>query len=137
MPGSLRRRAVLVLILVGSVILLTGSGVLSNRASVLVDDIAQLTCGVAAALTCFWTATRAAGPERRWRQLMGVGMTGWSVGMVFWGVYRSFLQTPPPSPSLADVGFFALPVMALPALLTLTGVSPRRAAIGSRHLWAI
>ena len=35
------------------------------------------------------------------------------------------------------MGFFALPVLALPALLTLTGVSPLRAAIGSRHLWAI
>lgn len=56
---------------------------------------------------------------------------------MFWGVYRSFLETPLPSPSLADVGFFALPVMALPALLTLTSVSPLRAAIGSRHLWAI
>lgn len=137
MPGSLRRRAVLVLVVVGSVIVLIGSGVLSDRVSVLVDDIAQLAGGVAAALTCFWTATRAVGPERRWRQLMGVGMAGWSVGVVFWGVYRSFLQTPLPSPSLADVGFFALPVMAVPALLTLTGVSPRRAAIGSRHLWAI
>ena len=137
MPGSLRRRVLLVAVLVGSVIVLTGSGVLGKRASVAVDDIAQLTGGLVAALTCFWTATRAAGAERRWRQLMGVGMTGWSVGMVFWGVYRSFLQTPLPSPSLADVGFFALPVLALPAVLTLTGVSPLRAAIGSRHLWAI
>lgn len=137
MPGSLRRRAVLVLALVCSAILLSGSGVLSGWASVLVDDVAQLVGGVAAALTCFATAARAVGPERRWRQLMGVGMAGWSVGVVFWGVYRSFLQTPLPSPSLADVGFFALPVMAVPALLTLSGVSPRRAAVGSRHLWAI
>ena len=137
MPGSLRQQALVVVVLVGSVILVTGSGVLNKQASVLVDDIAQLTGGVAAAITCFWTAARSTGPGRRWRQLMGVGMAGWSVGMVFWGVYRSFLQTPLPSPSLADVGFFALPVMALPALLTLTGVSPRQAAIGSRHLWAI
>ncbi len=137
MPGSLRRRVFLVLVLVGSVILLTGSGVLSKRASVAVDDIAQLTGGLAAAITCFWTAAHTTGPQRRWRQLMGIGMTGWSVGMVFWGVYRSFLQTPLPSPSLADVGFFALPVLAVPALLALTGVSLRRAAVGSRHLWAI
>ncbi len=137
MPGSLRRRALLVLVLVGSVIVLIGSGVLGDRASVLVDDIAQLTGGVAAALTCFWAAARTTGPERRWRQLMGVGMAGWSVGVVVWGVYRSFLQTPLPSPSLADVGFFALPVLAVPALLALTGVSLRRAAVGSRHLWAI
>ena len=86
MPGSLRRRVLLVGVLVGSVIVLTGSGVLGKRASVAVDDVAQLTGGLVAALTCFWTATRAAGAERRWRQLMGVGMTGWSVGMVFWGV---------------------------------------------------
>ncbi len=98
MPGSLRRRALLVLVLVGSVVLLIGSGVLSDRASVLVDDIAQLAGGVAAAFTCFWSATRAAGPERRWRQLMGVGMTGWSVGVVLWGVSRSLLETPLPSP---------------------------------------
>ncbi len=122
MPGSVRRRTVLVLVLVGSVIVLIGSGVLSDRASVLVDDIAQLIGGVTAALVCFATATRSVGPERRWRQLMGVGMAGWSVGVVFWGVYRSFLQTPLPSPSLADVGFFALPVMAVPVIITLSGV---------------
>ena len=119
------------------VVALAGSGLLSKRDSVLLDDVAQLAGGSTATAVCWWTARRRLGAERRWRLLMAIGMAGWTVGMVFWALYRSVLHVPLPSPSIADLGFFTLPLMALPALFVLTGETPWRAEVGSRHVWAV
>jgi diguanylate cyclase (GGDEF)-like protein len=114
------------------VLVIDSSGVVSERTAVVVDDGAQLAAGVAAAGTCLWTARRTSGPERAWRRLMGLGMAGWSIGMALWAWYQIFADTPLPSPSWADVGFLSMPVLALPALLSLA-VERSRHADDQRH----
>jgi diguanylate cyclase len=98
---------------------LSSAGVVSRSASTVIDDAAQLTAGLSAAVACLWTALYRRGVERRWRLLVGTGMAGWSVGQAIWSWYQIFADTPLPSPSLADVGYFTLPVFAFAALLAL------------------
>ncbi|OZF31018.1 GGDEF domain-containing protein [Rhodococcus sp. 14-2483-1-1] len=135
MAGSAGRRVVVVLGCVLAVVLLVGSGVLGQRTSVLIDDVAQLAGGIAATVVCGRTARSRTGSERQWRVLMAAGMACWSAGMAVWAFYRSVLDMPLPTASVADVGFFLFPVFAVPALFAFVGVSPRRAAAGARHVW--
>lgn len=107
------------------VLFLDSSGVLSPDGEVVVDDSAQLIAGVSAATLCWWSSRRVAGVERTWRRLMAVGMVGWSVGQAFWSWYQIFSDTPLPSPSVADIGYLTMPVLALPALLALDIEPPR------------
>jgi diguanylate cyclase (GGDEF)-like protein len=118
---------------VALVVFLDSSGILSADAEVVVDDGAQLAAGILAATSCLWTARRVRGPERTWRQLMGVGMVGWSLGQALWSYYQIFSDTPLPSPSWADVGYLTMPVMALPALLSLAVEPPPHADDALRH----
>lgn len=107
------------LCLVLVVLVVDSSGIVSDDTAVIVDDGAQLAAGVAATLACWWGARRTRGAERGWRTLMALGMGGWSAGMAVWSWYQIVLDTPLPCPSVADVGFLTMPVMALPALLAL------------------
>jgi diguanylate cyclase len=118
---------------VATVLAIVSSGLVSKDTAVIIDDAAQLSAGVAATVACWWTSRRVAGPERRWRQLMGIGMGGWSVGMAFWAYYQIFSATPLPSPSWADVGFLTMPVFALPALLALAVRRSPDAIDAQRH----
>ncbi len=135
MAGSAGRRVLVVLGCVLAVVLLVGSNLLGHRISVLIDDVAQLAGGIAATVVCGRTATRRTGSERQWRVLMAAGMACWSAGMAVWAFYRSVLDMPLPTASVADLGFFLFPVCAVPALFAFVGVSPRRAAAGARHVW--
>ena len=137
MAGSTRRRATVVLGCVLAVVLLAGSNVLGQRISVLIDDVAQLAGGITATVVCWRTASRRTGSERQWRVLMAAGMACWSAGMAVWALYRSALDMPLPTASVADVGFFLFPIFAVPALLAFVGLSPRRAAAGARHVWVM
>jgi diguanylate cyclase len=120
--------------LVAVVVALDSTPLLSKEAAIVVDDSAQLAAGVAAAVACFWTARRYNGIQRRWRLLMGVGMAGWSVGQAIWSWYQIALDTPLPCPSLADVGYLTMPVMALPALLCLgSGVARHPGTAPAAH----
>ncbi len=107
------------------VLFFDSSGVLSPDGEVVVDDLAQFIAGASAATLCWWTSRRVAGVERTWRRLMAVGMLGWTVGQAFWSWYQIFSDTPLPSPSIADVGYLIMPVLALPALLALDVDPPR------------
>src|SRR5919109_365624 len=118
---------------VALVVFLDSSGILSPDAEVVVDDAAQLAAGVAAAVSCLWASRRVRGPERTWRRFMGVGMVGWSLGQALWSYYQIFSDTPLPSPSWADVGYLTMPVMALPALLSLAVEPPPHADDALRH----
>ena len=99
----------------------------------MVDDSAQLAAGVFAAVACWWTARRHTGIQRRWRLLMAMGMAGWSVGQAIWSWYQIAADTPLPCPSLADVGYLTMPVLALPALLTLGSGVSATPGTGARH----
>jgi diguanylate cyclase (GGDEF)-like protein len=98
---------------------LSSSGVVTRSVSTVIDDAARLAAGLSAAAACLWTAPHRRGVERGWRTLVGAGMAGWSIGQATWSWYRTFADTPPPSPSLADIGYFTLPVFAFAALLVL------------------
>jgi len=126
-----------VLCCVLAIVLLAGSNVLGQRISVLIDDVAQLAGGITATIVCWRTASTRTGSERQWRVLMAAGMACWSAGMGVWAFYRSALDMPLPTASIADVGFFLFPIFAVPALLAFVGLSPRRAAAGARHVWVM
>jgi diguanylate cyclase (GGDEF)-like protein len=119
---------------VAVVILLDSSGVLAPDAEVALDNTAQLVAGIAAAVACLVTARRLGGPEQAWRLWMGAGMVGWSVGQAFWAYYQVIDGTSLPSPSVADIGYLTMPVMAVPALLSLAVQPPRHTAPGERHV---
>ena len=121
----LRTRLVVVTGFVLIVLVFDSSGVLSEDGEVIVVDAAQLVAGLSAATLCWWTSRRVTGVERTWRRLIAVGMLGWSVGQAFWLWYQIFSDTPLPSPSVADIGYLTMPVLALPALLALDIEPPR------------
>ncbi len=113
---------------------LGGSGLLSPWWSLFVDDLAQFGAALAATLTCWITARRHTGAQRRWRLWMGTGTCGWMIGQFIWSWYQLFRDDGLPSPSLADAGYLTLPVFALPALIALAGDRP--AAGGPRRIAA-
>jgi diguanylate cyclase (GGDEF)-like protein len=96
--------------------LLSLSGVLAEDTSQAVDDFAQLLAGGFAAVCCYWSWRRSHPPDRRWRLLLALGTGGWTCGQAVWSYYQVVKGVELPSPSLADVGYFALPLLALPAL---------------------
>jgi diguanylate cyclase len=104
-----------------AVVALASTGVLDPVASEAVNDLGQLVFGAVAATFC-WRTWRAAAGEgqgsgRVWRLLLFLGMAGWTCGQAVWSWYQIFGGRDIPSPSLADIGYFALPVFAFPALL--------------------
>ncbi|MEV4514043.1 EAL domain-containing protein [Dactylosporangium sp. NPDC049525] len=103
---------------------LGSSGLLGPWWSLFVDDLAQFGAGLAATLTCWITARRHTGAQRRWRLWMGTGTCGWMIGQFIWSWYQLFRDDALPSPSLADAGYLTLPVFALPALIALAGDRP-------------
>ena len=116
---------------VAVVVFLDSSGVIAPDAEVVVDNAAQLTAGAAAALACLLTARSVDGPERAWRVWMGLGMVGWTVGQACWSWFQVVEDTPLPSPSVADLGYLTMPVLAVPALLTLAVEPPRHHPVGA------
>ncbi|GAB3545195.1 diguanylate cyclase (GGDEF)-like protein [Actinopolyspora lacussalsi] len=122
-----------------AVIAVLGSGVLTEESALIVDDAAQLISGSGATIACWWRARHNHGGQRHWRVLLGLGTAGWTAGMAVWAWFRTFADTPLPSPSLADVGFLTLPVFALPALLVFAedgrpvrGITARSARAAAR-----
>ncbi|GAB3826549.1 putative bifunctional diguanylate cyclase/phosphodiesterase [Dactylosporangium cerinum] len=103
---------------------LGSSGLLGPWWSLFVDDLAQFSAGLAATLTCWITARRHTGAQRRWRLWMGAGTCGWTVGQFIWSWYQLFRDDALPSPSLADAGYLTLPLFALPALIALAADRP-------------
>ena len=106
------------------VVVFSTSGVFGAQLSQAVDDVGQLIAGAFGAGCCAVTWRRGvrAGRVRSswlWRGLLFVGMAGWTGGQGVWSWYQLVAGRELPSPSLADVGYFALPVFALPALLAL------------------
>ena len=96
--------------------MLSLSGVLNENASQAVDDLGQLLAGGFAAVACLLSWRRSKPPDRLWRLLLGLGAAGWTCGQAVWSYYQVFVGNELPSPSLADVGYFTLPLLALPAL---------------------
>jgi diguanylate cyclase (GGDEF)-like protein len=133
----LRTAAIVAAVVVPACVLLATSGVLDSFYSQLVDDAAQLGAAVFASWCCWstWRRNVRDGRPRSvwlWRLLLFVGITGWACGQALWSWYQLVGNDPLPSPSLADVGYFTLPLFAVPAVLALPSPSsPGRAADAS------
>ena len=111
--------------------LLSLSGVLDEDTSQAVDDLGQLLAGGFAAVSCLLSWHRNSPPDRLWRLLLGLGATGWTCGQAVWSYYQIYVGVELPSPSLADVGYFTLPLLALPALWVFPArSSPQTPRIG-------
>ena len=130
-PGTFRAACALCAVVLGAGVV-AATGLLPDaRTAQIVDDAAQLAAGTFATACCLltWRGAVRAGLARSawmWRLLLGLGTTGWTGGQGFWSWYQIVERRPLPSPSWADVGYFCLPLFALPALLVLpAGPAPR------------
>jgi hypothetical protein len=74
---------------VSAVLVGDSSGLLGERAAIVLDDAAQLAGGLFAAVCCGLSARRSRGVRRNWRRLMAIGLVGWSVGQLIWSYTRS------------------------------------------------
>jgi hypothetical protein len=122
--------------LLASVVLVTGvatvavlalGGLLPEPARLAIDDYGQLAAALCATGALVRSAARAIPGDRVWRALLAIAIGGWSFGQAMWTWYQIVDHRDLPSPSLADVGYFMLPVFALPALW----VFPTRAQAGA------
>ncbi|GAB3878907.1 EAL domain-containing protein [Kibdelosporangium lantanae] len=126
---TVRRFQVATLLVVGlaALVVVNGFAFWGDRLALWVDDGLQLTTGLTAVVSGWVAARGLTGARRWWRLLVAIGMLGWSFGQVVWSWYQIVGNEGLPSPSLADVGYLAFPVFALPALFVLgKDRSPRR-----------
>ncbi len=89
------------------------------------DDVAQLLSNVgliavafAAGAAALVRAQRVDSGKRFW-VLLGAASLSWSAGQAVWTWYESVLGREVPFPSLADIGYLAMPPLAAAALLSL------------------
>jgi len=65
---------------------------------------------IAAAAKCFQTRARLTGNERRAWTFFGLGSLGFGIAEITWAVYDLLFGITVPSPSVADIGYFASPI---------------------------
>jgi diguanylate cyclase (GGDEF)-like protein len=105
----------------------------AGTAQRLLEHGAPLVAGAAGAAICLHAARARTGSARRWRRLVGIGMTGWTVGQLLRGWAEIIDPDRIPGISAADVGFLTLPVCVLLALLTVATGLPRPAPTSPRR----
>jgi diguanylate cyclase (GGDEF)-like protein len=123
----------LVAAVVAAQVAVDAGGLLTGHGRRLLDTGVLFVAGALAAAVCFHTAGPLSGSAHRWRHLMGIGLTGWSLGHLVLGLHEIVDPGAAPTVSPADVGFLTLPVCAVLALLAVatglprpTPTSPRR-----------
>jgi diguanylate cyclase (GGDEF)-like protein/PAS domain S-box-containing protein len=82
--------------------------------------LSPLTAGVAA----LYRFRRSLDPGRRFWALTGAAALSWGSGQAVWTWYESFLGRQVPLPSLADVGYLGMPLLAAAALISLPLAAP-------------
>jgi diguanylate cyclase (GGDEF)-like protein len=97
----------------------------------LYHDAAQLAAGVVAVAIC--VAPGRGRAARWWLGPLLIGLTGWTLIRLWWLVQDVADAGRPPGASVADVGFLALPLGVLLALLAATGALPRPAPTSSHR----
>jgi diguanylate cyclase len=89
---------------------------LSDAAITAFDDLGQLAAALLGGCGAAWAAVRAWRVEQQrlaasWA-LIALGCWSWAWGEAIWSLYEIVLKEEVPFPSLADVGFLLLPVLA-------------------------
>ncbi len=95
-------------------------------------DVTQLVVGAAAAAICLSAARSRAGLQRRWRQIVGVGLTGWALIRLWW-VVQDVMVPDRAVTMVSDVGFFVLPASLMVALLLAPYTRPRSVPTSARR----
>jgi diguanylate cyclase (GGDEF)-like protein len=106
----------LVLAVVLLVVATSASGLLGEDGTRVLDAVSRLAAGVFATAAALLTWQHAPAGDRRWRLLLAAAAAGWSCGVLLWSVLRFTTGEDPVPPSVADLGFYALPAFLLPAL---------------------
>ncbi len=104
-----------------------GLALFGARTALWIDDSFQLSAAFAAVVCGLLAARRVTAAQRWWRLLIAAGMFCWAAGQVIWSWYQLADNEGLPSPSLADIGYLAFPVCALPALFVLASARRRSA----------
>ena len=95
-------------------------------------DATQLVAGAAASWVCFAAARSRAGLQRRWRQLLGVGLAGWALTRLWW-LLQDVMLPDRPVTMVSDIGFFVLPACLVVALLQAPYTRPRPVPTSARR----
>ena len=85
----------------------------------LVSNFGLVLSPLAAGAAAIYRSRRSAGPLRRFWRLTGAAALSWGCGQAVWTWYESILGRDVPFPSLADVGYLGMPILAAAALLSL------------------
>ncbi|MFL6162524.1 MAG: EAL domain-containing protein [Jatrophihabitantaceae bacterium] len=95
--------------------LITGPG----GAERTISNVTLIVAALLAAITCGWRSRQVGGwPRWSWR-LLAAAVLCWGLGRLVSAWYESLPSDLAPVPSLADVGYLGLPVLAAAGLLTI------------------
>jgi len=86
-----------------------------------------------AAVACVLASLRTLGRLRRAWAFLGASAASWCAGEIVWSVYEVGLGNPPPSPSIADIGFLAAIPLAIAGIMSFAN-NARGTSTGLR-LW--
>ncbi|MDY7089337.1 MAG: EAL domain-containing protein [Actinomycetota bacterium] len=112
---------------------LTGLGELSGPQGWRIHAGAtQLVVGAAAALICLGAARRRAGLHRRWRLIVGAGLSGWALSRLWW-LIEDVVAPGRALTAMTDMGSFVLPATLLGGLLLAPYTRPRSVPASPRR----
>ena len=107
---------------VGWVVLLLSRG--DAHSAQLVSNLGLVLSPMVAGAAAIYRSRRSSGPVRRFWRLTGAAALSWGSGQAVWTWYESILGRDVPFPSLADVGYLCMPILAAAALLALPLSAP-------------
>jgi diguanylate cyclase (GGDEF)-like protein/PAS domain S-box-containing protein len=90
----------------------------------LVSNVGLVVSALGASIAAIRRSRLSPGAMRRFWFLLGAAAGSWAGGQAVWTWYESILGREVPFPSLADVGYLAMPVFATAALLSLPLAAP-------------
>ena len=96
-----------------------------DRATQIVDDLAQVGAAAFASMGCVVAARRTSGRGRRAWILLAGATASWGVGEIIWSWYEILLRRDVPFPSLADVGYLSLVPLAIAGMLAFPSAPSR------------
>lgn len=110
------------MITLGWVVLLLSSA--SDQQAQLISNVGLMASAFAASLAAIRRSRGCTGSMRRFWFLIGAAAGSWGCGQTVWTWYESILGREVPFPSLADIGYLGMPVLATAALLSLPTAAP-------------